>query len=108
MNKWHKKTVLDTLWPEFHALIKAEMAGLDWGGFLDRSGLSANALLLAKSCLFVGYEGGNVRLALEPEKKYLRNNFAESFLHEAICHYLKKQIRLEIQVPIPAGAKQCA
>lgn len=108
MNKWHKKTVLDKLWPEFHAIIKAEIAGLDWGGFLERSGLSGDALLLAKACLFVGYESGNVRLALEHEKKHLRSMFAESVLHAAICHYLKKQIRLEIQVPIPAVAKQCA
>ncbi len=98
INKWHKTKVLDRFWPEFYALHKAKQAGLDWEDFLDRSGLYGDALTLAKTCQFISYDGNHLCLALEPTQLYLRSPLTESDLHMAICHYLKKQIRLEIQV----------
>jgi len=69
-----------------------------WATIVNALELSGAARQLASHCVFVGRQGGVVRLALEARNQPVRTPAQEEKLAQALSRYYGEQVRLEFQV----------
>jgi DNA polymerase-3 subunit gamma/tau len=63
--------------------------------------LSGAARQLASHCVFLGREGGVVRLALDPERPFVSTPALEEKLAQALSRYFAQSVRLEFESAAP-------
>ena len=74
---------------------------LSWGTILNQLDLSGAARQLASHCVFLGRERGVVRLALDPERPFMRSPGQEEKLAQALSRYFGEPMRLEFEPTAP-------
>jgi DNA polymerase III subunit gamma/tau len=88
-------------------------ASEEWAGIIAALELQGAARQLAAHCVFVGRQGGLVRLALDPRSKLMRTAAVEDKLAQALSRHYGEPVRLEFtaalaQAETPAQAEQRA
>jgi DNA polymerase-3 subunit gamma/tau len=76
----------------------APAATADWPAIVASMGLSGIAAQLASHCVFVGRQGGTVRLRLDKDGEHYRRPAAEERLGQALEKHFGEPVRLEIVV----------
>lgn len=85
----------------------------DWAGIIAQLDLMGAARQLATHCVWLGREGGLVRLAIDPRNKFVRTPGQEAKLAQALSKYFGESVRVEfetreLQMETPAQAEQRA
>jgi len=76
----------------------AVAAGGEWQAIVAGLGLSGIALQLAAHCVYVGRQGGTVRLRVDKDGEHYRRPAAEERLGQALEKHFGEPVRLEIMV----------
>jgi len=82
----------------------AAAEGNSWAQILGALELSGAARQLAHHCVFIGRQGAQVRLALDPRNQLLRTAALEEKLAQALSRYYGEPVRLEFQI-VAAGVE---
>ncbi|MBV8343278.1 MAG: DNA polymerase III subunit gamma/tau [Gammaproteobacteria bacterium] len=76
-----------------------------WAGIVSQLDLAGAARQLASHCLFIGRQGGVVRLALDPRHALVRTAATEEKLAQALSRHFAQPVRLEFQAAPAGGAE---
>jgi DNA polymerase-3 subunit gamma/tau len=79
----------------------AEQGASSWSAIVNELDLSGAARQLASHCVFLGREGGVVRLALDPERPLVSTPALEEKLAQALSRYFAQSVRLEFESAAP-------
>jgi len=77
---------------------RSAASGGDWPSIVATLGLTGAALQLASHCVYVGHQGGSVRLRLDKDGEHFRRPAAEERLGQALEKHYGEPVRLEIVV----------
>ncbi|HVW69477.1 MAG TPA: DNA polymerase III subunit gamma/tau C-terminal domain-containing protein [Steroidobacteraceae bacterium] len=69
-----------------------------WASIINQMDLQGSPRQLASHCVFLGRQGGLVRLALDPGVKFVRTGSQEEKLAQALSRYYGETVRVEITV----------
>jgi DNA polymerase-3 subunit gamma/tau len=76
-----------------------------WAAIVSQLELSGAARQLASHCVFLGRQGGVVRLGLDPRTQQLRTAATEDKLTQALSRHFAESVRLEFQSAGAPGAE---
>jgi DNA polymerase-3 subunit gamma/tau len=76
-----------------------------WAAIVSQLELSGAARQLASHCVFLGRQGGVVRLGLDPRTQQLRTAATEDKLTQALSRHFTESVRLEFQSAGAPGAE---
>jgi DNA polymerase III subunit gamma/tau len=77
----------------------ASEAGSSWSAIVSQLDVAGAARQLASHCVLLGREAGVVRLALDPERPFMRTSAQVEKLTQALAKHFGEPVRLEFESP---------
>jgi DNA polymerase-3 subunit gamma/tau len=94
--------------PNASASAERSLPGGDWGEILAKLGVAGIARELARHCELVAIEDAAVILRLSILHKHLASKLAQDKIQAALAEYLKRPVRLTVEIGAPAGMTPAA